>query len=251
MLQPEDIQIATVDEDFAIDSSAAGCHSTWQCKLARSAHRKCRADAGGRRARHSRQPFPFGAARLPSARWSYVSLYPRCAWKSVRAPRACCRGYISQVHSEVAETVAWLKQECCVDDSGAEQMIGYIAAGRAVLGAVPALDTIIAERFFDEGGGMQLILHAPFGGRINKAWGLALRKRFCRGFNFELQAAATDNGLNISLAEQHSFPLSDVFDFLTEQTVSELLQQASLTSPIFKARLALGRRPQSTTVAVL
>jgi ATP-dependent Lhr-like helicase len=83
---------------------------------------------------------------------------------------------------------------------------------------------------------MQLILHAPFGGRINKAWGLALRKRFCRGFNFELQASATDNGLNISLAEQHSFPLSDVFRFLTVDTVTELLQQASLTSPIFKAR---------------
>ena len=123
-----------------------------------------------------------------------------------------------------------------MDDAGAEQMIGYIVAGRAVLGAVPALDTIIAERFFDEGGGMQLILHAPFGGRINKAWGLALRKRFCRGFNFELQAAATDNGLNISLAEQHSFPLSDVFQFLTEQTVTELLEQASLDSPIFRAR---------------
>ena len=145
-------------------------------------------------------------------------------------------GYISQTSPEVAETVAWLKQECCVDDAGAEQMIGYIVAGRAVLGAVPTLDTIIAERFFDEGGGMQLILHAPFGGRINKAWGLALRKRFCRGFNFELQAAATDNGLNISLAEQHSFPLNDVFDFLTEQTVTELLEQASLDSPIFRAR---------------
>ena len=115
-------------------------------------------------------------------------------------------------------------------------MIGYIAAGRAALGAIPSSTTIVAERFFDEGGGMQLILHAPFGGRINKAWGLALRKRFCRGFNFELQAAATDNGLCISLAEQHSFPLSDVFKFLTEQTVQELLEQAALDSPIFKSR---------------
>lgn len=83
---------------------------------------------------------------------------------------------------------------------------------------------------------MQLILHAPFGGRINKAWGLALRKRFCRGFNFELQAAATDNGLNICLAEQHSFPLSDVFHFLTTETVTELLEQASLAAPVFKTR---------------
>ena len=83
---------------------------------------------------------------------------------------------------------------------------------------------------------MQLILHAPFGGRVNKAWGLALRKRFCRGFNFELQAAATDNGINISLAEQHSFPLSDVFQFLTENTAKELLEQAAIASPIFKTR---------------
>ncbi len=107
----------------------------------------------------------------------------------------------------VAERRMWL------DDSGAEQAIEYILQGRAVLGDVPTQDTIIAERFFDEGGGMQLVIHAPFGGRINKAWGLALRKRFCRSFNFELQAAATDNGLNIALAEQHSFPLGGRLPF--------------------------------------
>jgi ATP-dependent Lhr-like helicase len=123
-----------------------------------------------------------------------------------------------------------------VCESGALQLVLYVVAGRAVLGAVPTKLTVIAERFFDDGGGMQLILHAPFGGRINKAWGLALRKRFCRGFNFELQAAATDNGINISLAEQHSFPLSDVFQFLTELTARELLEQASLAAPVFKTR---------------
>ena len=133
--------------------------------------------------------------------------------------------------------VAWLKDECGLDDSGAEQLVEYIVTGRAVLGEVPdAEDCIIAERFFDEGGGMQLILHAPFGGRINKAWGLALRKRFCRSFNFELQAAATDNGLNIALAEQHSFPLSDVFHYLQTETVQEILEQAALASPIFATR---------------
>jgi len=116
------------------------------------------------------------------------------------------------------------------------QLVEYIVAGRAALGAVPTKTVVVAERFFDEGGGQQLILHAPFGGRVNKAWGLALRKRFCRGFNFELQAAATDNGINISLAEQHSFPLMDVFQFLTEQTARELLEQASIPSPLFKNR---------------
>ena len=109
-------------------------------------------------------------------------------------------------------------------------------AGVAGLGVVPARRRVVAERFFDEGGGMQLILHAPFGVRINRAWGLALRKRFCRSFNFELQAAATDNGIVISLAEQHSFPLDVIFQFLTADTVEEVLTQAMLPSPMFSAR---------------
>jgi ATP-dependent Lhr-like helicase len=132
--------------------------------------------------------------------------------------------------------VNWLGQECGLDLSGAEQLIQYTLEGRTVLGDVPTQQTIIAERFFDEGGGMQLIIHAPFGGRINKAWGLTLRKRFCRGFNFELQAAATDNGLNIALAEQHSFPLADVFQFLHSETMAPILEQAALASPIFGTR---------------
>ncbi len=149
-------------------------------------------------------------------------------------PRIRLRGLESS--PEVQNAIAWLQNECGLDDSAAEQAIEYIITGRAVLGEVPTQQTIIAERFFDEGGGMQLIIHAPFGGRINKAWGLALRKRFCRSFNFELQAAATDNGLNIALAEQHSFPLSDVFHYLQTETVQEILEQAALASPIFATR---------------
>ena len=149
-------------------------------------------------------------------------------------PRIRLRGLESS--PEVQNAVAWLKDECGLDDAGAEQVVEYIVTGRAVLGEVPTTQTIIAERFFDEGGGMQLIIHAPFGGRVNKAWGLALRKRFCRSFNFELQAAATDNGLNIALAEQHSFPLSDVFHYLQTETVQEILEQAALASPIFATR---------------
>jgi ATP-dependent helicase Lhr and Lhr-like helicase len=137
---------------------------------------------------------------------------------------------------KVAAALHWLKAECGLDDPGAEQIVEYIVAGRAVLRSVPTQQTVVAERFFDEGGGMQLVIHAPFGGRINKAWGLALRKRFCRSFNFELQAAATDNGLNISLAEQHSFPLGDVFHFLHPNSVREVLEQAVLDSPLFTAR---------------
>ena len=149
-------------------------------------------------------------------------------------PRLRHRGIDST--PEVQRTVTWLNDECGLDASAAEQLIEYIVTGRAVLGEVPTQQTIIAERFFDEGGGMQLIIHAPFGGRINKAWGLALRKRFCRSFNYELQAAATDNGLNIALAEQHSFPLSDVFHYLQTETLQETLQQAAFPSPIFATR---------------
>jgi ATP-dependent helicase Lhr and Lhr-like helicase len=235
IVQPEGVQIATLDEDFAIDSSAGDVillgNTSWRIQRVESAGRVLVEDA------HGEPPnVPFWRGEAPQRTLALSSFVSDLRQEISARTGSVLPGYISQSHAEVAETVAWLKQECCVDDAGAEQLVGYIAAGRAVLGAVPALDTIIAERFFDEGGGMQLILHAPFGGRINKAWGLALRKRFCRGFNFELQAAATDNGLNISLAEQHSFPLSDVFDFLTEQTVTELLEQASLASPIFRAR---------------
>ena len=120
--------------------------------------------------------------------------------------------------------------------AAAEQIVNYVADTVAVLGTVPSQDKIIAERFFDEAGGMQLILHAPWGGRINRAWGLALRKRFCVSFDRELQAAATDDGICISLVEQHSFPLSDVFAMLKPAILEYNLTQAVLASPMFTNR---------------
>ncbi|HEX6495057.1 MAG TPA: DEAD/DEAH box helicase [Acidobacteriaceae bacterium] len=235
ILQPDGHQIATLDEDFTIDSGVGDViqlgNASWRISAIEAAGRMYVEDA------HGQPPtVPFWRGEAPQrtvelSRWV-------CQLREAIAERTpgLLPGYISQVDPTVAAAVTWLRDECSVTDAGAEQLIAYIVAGRAVLGTVPTLNTIVAERFFDEGGGMQLILHAPFGGRINKAWGLALRKRFCRGFNFELQAAATDNGLNISLAEQHSFPLADVFQFLTTHTVTELLEQASLASPIFKTR---------------
>ena len=101
---------------------------------------------------------------------------------------------------------------------------------------MPTQDTLVLERFFDESGGMQLVLHAPFGSRINKAWGLALRKRFCRQFNFELQAAATEDALLLSLGPQHSFPLADVFRYLHPATARDVLVQALLDAPVFQTR---------------
>ncbi|WP_158748372.1 DEAD/DEAH box helicase [Acidobacterium sp. S8] len=233
--EPEGVQIATLDEDFAVESSAGDIillgNTSWRIQRVESAGRVLVEDA------HGQPPtVPFWRGEAPQRTIELSQFISELRQELDSRTQNVLPGYISQSNPEIAETAAWLKEECGLCDSGAEQLIGYIAAGRAILGTVPTLTTIVAERFFDEGGGMQLVLHAPFGGRINKAWGLALRKRFCRGFNFELQAAATDNGLNISLAEQHSFPLSDVFQFLTQQTVTELLQQASLTSPIFKAR---------------
>ena len=234
IMQPEGLQIATLDEHFAIDSSAGDVillgNTSWRIQGIETG-RVFVEDA------HGQPPnLPFWAGEAPQRTDVLSGHVARLREEIAARTLRVLPGHVSQAHADVADAALWLKQECGVCDGGAEQMIGYIAAGRAALGAVPSLTTIVAERFFDEGGGMQLILHAPFGGRINKAWGLALRKRFCRGFNFELQAAATDNGLCISLAEQHSFPLSDVFQFLTLQTVQELLEQAALDSPIFKSR---------------
>ena len=121
-------------------------------------------------------------------------------------------------------------------EGAAEQIVNYIAETMATLGTVPSQEKIIAERFFDEAGGMQLIVHSPWGGRINRAWGLALSKRFCVSFDRELQAAATDDGICISLVEQHSFPLADVFSMLRPAILERDLTQAALASPMFDNR---------------
>ena len=234
--QPEDITVGTVDEDFAVEANAGDImllgNTSWRIhRVEGKSGRVLVEDAHG-----SPPTIPFWRGEAP-ARTQELSFHVAELRKEIsdRLRNTFPVG-VSQAQPAVAETVAWLKEECGLDDSGAEQSIEYILQGRAVLGDVPTQATVIAERFFDEGGGMQLVIHAPFGGRINKAWGLALRKRFCRSFNFELQAAATDNGLNIALAEQHSFPLADVFHFLNAETVQPILEQAALASPFFGTR---------------
>jgi ATP-dependent Lhr-like helicase len=235
ILQPEGVQIATLDEHFAVDSSPGDVvllgTSSWRIQRVEATGRVLVEDAHG-----APPSLPFWEGEAPQ-RTAVLSDGVGELREQISALTSNVDpGYLSPAQPEIAAATAWLMHECGVCASGARQLIAYVVAGRAALGAVPSKTTIIAERFFDNGGGMQLILHAPFGGRINKAWGLALRKRFCRGFNFELQAAATDNGINISLAEQHSFPLADVFQFLTEHTAKELLEQASIASPIFRNR---------------
>ena len=233
---PDGIVVGTVDEDFAVESMAGDImllgNTSWRIRRVEGkSGRVLVEDAHG-----SPPTIPFWRGEAP-ARTQELSAHVAGLRKEISDRlRDIFPVGVSQSQPAVAETVTWLKEECGLDDPGAEQAIEYVLQGRAVLGDVPTQDTIIAERFFDEGGGMQLIIHAPYGGRINKAWGLALRKRFCRSFNFELQAAATDNGLNIALAEQHSFPLADVFHFLNAETVQPVLEQAALASPIFGTR---------------
>ncbi|HMF48728.1 MAG TPA: helicase-related protein, partial [Candidatus Saccharimonadales bacterium] len=146
------------------------------------------------------------------------------------------RQAVMQLLPDRAAAAQWLMEQVAMAQAAAEQIVDYVADTLALLGTVPTQERIIAERFFDEAGGMQLILHSPWGGRINRAWGLALRKRFCVSFDRELQAAATDDGICISLVEQHSFPLSDVFLMLRPAILEENLTQAALVSPMFTNR---------------
>jgi ATP-dependent Lhr-like helicase len=234
--EPEGIVVGTLDEDFAIESNAGDImllgNTSWRIRRVEGKSGRVLVEDA-----HGAPPsVPFWNGEAP-ARTQELSLHVAELRREIsQRVMGISPVALSAKTPQVAETIAWLQDECGLDESGATQMIQYILEGRAVLGDVPTQSTIIAERFFDEGGGMQLVIHAPFGARINKAWGLALRKRFCRSFNFELQAAATDNGLNIALAEQHSFPLGDVFHFLNADTVQPVLEQAALAAPVFGTR---------------
>ena len=142
----------------------------------------------------------------------------------------------SAVRVDYEAALEWLVNEVGIARSASEQIVEYLAAAKAALGVMPTLDNIVLERFFDDSGSMQLVLHSPFGSRLNRAWGLALRKRFCRQFNFELQAAATEDAIVLSLGPTHSFPLDDVFHYLNSKTVRELLCQALLDAPMWNIR---------------
>jgi ATP-dependent Lhr-like helicase len=220
VLEPEGTVIGSLDEDFAVESMAGDIFllGTNSWRIRRVEPGRVRVDDA-----HGAAPsIPFWLGEAPG-RTRELSQE------------------IAMLREEVGRSSgpSWAV-ECGalygLDQRGAEQAAEYILAGRNALGAMPTQDTVVAERFFDEAGGMQLVLHSPFGARINKAWGLALRKRFCRSFNFELQAAATDNGIVLSLTDQHSFPLELVFSFLKPPTVEHVLTQALLDSPIFGAR---------------
>ena len=223
MLEPEDTFIGTLNEDFAIESTAGDVF-----QLGNASWRVLRVGPGTVRvadAKGAPPNLPFWLGEAP-ARTGELS-------QAVSDLRG---GVDTRLDRSAACAIEWLQAETRIPSAAAEQTVAYLAAGRQALGVIPTQDALVLERFFDEAGGMQLVLHAPFGSRINKAWGLALRKRFCRQFNFELQAAATDEALLLSLGPQHSFPLADVFRYLHPSTVRDLLVQAVLDAPVFQTR---------------
>ena len=219
---PSETFVGTVNEDFAIESLAGDIfllgNRSWRIRRVGSGVVWVE-DAQG-----LPPSIPFWMGEAP-ARTLELS-----------AAVSDLRKAVAEKLSDRALVVDWLLAEVSMPRSAAEQIVAYVADTVQMLGTVPAQDKIIAERFFDEAGGMQLIIHSPWGGRINRAWGLALRKRFCVSFDRELQAAATDDGLCISLVEQHSFPLTDVFSMLRPGNLEYNLIQAALASPMFDNR---------------
>ena len=225
VLEPDDTFIGTLNEDFAIESNAGDVfqlgNASWLILQVAGGDVRV-ADAKG-----APPTIPFWLGEAP-ARSDELS-------RAVSDLRAEVDRRLDDSASREL-TIEWMMAETGIERDAADQAVSYLAEGRRALGVIPSQDTLVLERFFDESGGMQLVLHAPFGSRINKAWGLALRKRFCRQFNFELQAAATEDALMLSLGPQHSFPLSDVFRYLHPETTRDVLVQAFLDAPVFKTR---------------
>jgi ATP-dependent helicase Lhr and Lhr-like helicase len=228
ILEPSETFVGTVNEDFAVESLAGDIF-----QLGNASWRILRVNSGVVRVEDAKgQPpgIPFWLGEAP-ARTNELSH----AVSNLRVEIEK-RLSVAEPDSFADKLEEWVAKEFQLPQNAAEQIVGYFADTYRSLGAIPSQQTLVLERFFDESGGMQLVLHAPFGSRINRAWGLALRKRFCRSFNFELQAAATDDAIVISLGTQHSFPLEEVFRYLNSKTVRELLVQALLDAPMFTIR---------------
>jgi ATP-dependent helicase Lhr and Lhr-like helicase len=225
LLEPENHFIGTVNEDFAVESLAGDVF-----QLGNRSYKIQRVERGVVRVEdaHGMAPtIPFWLGEAPG-RSDELST-------SVSRLRAHIAERLEQDPAG-ASAREWLMEEVGIAPEAAEQLIEYLQVGRAALGCLPTQQTIVLERFFDEAGGMQLVIHSPYGSRINRAWGLALRKRFCRKFNFELQAAATEDNIVISLTEAHSFPLDEVVHYLHSASVRSVLTQALLDSPMFTTR---------------
>ncbi|HXW88470.1 MAG TPA: DEAD/DEAH box helicase [Streptosporangiaceae bacterium] len=236
LAEPDDAVVGTVNEDWAIESMAGDVFllgtTSWRIRRVEPGIVRV-VDAQGA---PPSVPFWLGEAPGRTAELSEEV----CALRS---------GVGEQLEAGGPPAAArWLAAECGIGEAAAEMIAAYLSAALAQLGLLPTMHTIVLERFFDDAGGMQLVGHAPFGARLNRALGLALRKRFCVTFDFELQAAASDDAILLSLGPQHSFPLDRVPKFLASGTVEEVVRQAVLTSPMFAARW---RWNLNTSLAVL
>jgi ATP-dependent Lhr-like helicase len=224
VLDPDETLVGTVNEDWAIESMAGdvftlGSHS-WRIRRVESRRGVVRVEDA-----HGQPPtVPFWLGEAPGRTWELSLEVSR-----LRADLVAKLG-------QRGDARGWLAAECALTPAGSDQVVSYVAAQRDALGVVPTVDDVVFERFFDESGGMQLVVHAPFGARVNRAFGLALRKRFCVGFDFELQAAATDDAIVLSMGTSQSFPLTDAFRFVRSEQLDATLEQAVLAAPMFGAR---------------
>ncbi|HET7112375.1 MAG TPA: DEAD/DEAH box helicase, partial [Pyrinomonadaceae bacterium] len=226
VLEPSDLVIGSVNEDFAIESLQGDIF-----QLGNTSWRVLRVEQGKVRVEdaHGQPPsIPFWLGEAP-ARSHELSV-------SVSRLREEIATRVNTENPTLGAAIDWLTGEIGLSEPAAEQIVEYLAGAKIVLGVMPSQDNLVLERFFDDSGSMQLVLHSPFGSRLNRAWGLALRKRFCRKFNFELQAAATEDAIVLSLGPTHSFPLEDVFHYLNSKTVRQLLCQALLDAPMWNIR---------------
>ena len=224
VLEPQAIIVGTVNEDFAVESMAGDIF-----QLGNASYRIQRVERDRLRVEdaHGAPPsIPFWLGEAPG-RSDELSFGVSRLREEISAQLDT---------GGVSAAVTWLQDQLGLPEAAAQQLVDYLARAKAALGVLPSQHTLVLERFFDESGGTQLVLHTPWGSRINRAWGLALRKRFCRQFNFELQAAATEDAIVLSLSTSHSFPLEEVAHYLHSNSAEHVLVQALLDAPLFPAR---------------
>ncbi|MDZ4844479.1 MAG: DEAD/DEAH box helicase [Chitinophagales bacterium] len=243
VLEPENIPIGTLNEDFAIESMEGDIF-----QLGNSSWRIVKIETGKVRvedAQGQAPTIPFWLGEAPGRTAELSESVSRLKHEiSLRLGDLSDLKPLEETTDEKADTnefwkkdaLAYLINELQLPEAAADQLTTYLATGKAALTEMPTQDTLILERFFDEAGDMHLVIHSTYGSRLNRAWGLALRKKFCRKFNFELQAAATENAIILSLGATHSFPLEEVFDYLSAKTVRNTLTQALLDAPMFGVR---------------
>jgi ATP-dependent Lhr-like helicase len=224
-MEPENIFVGTVNEDFAVESLAGDIF-----QLGNHSYRILRVERGTVRVEdaHGQPPsIPFWLGEAPGRSDELSQSVSRLREEIASKLKADPSGQSS---------IRWLETEIGLAKPVAVSLIEYLASAHAALGVLPTQETLVFERFFDESGGMQLVIHSPYGSRLNRAWGLALRKRFCGKFNFELQAAATEDNIVLSLTSVHSFELDDVKRYLNSNTARGVLVQALLDAPMFMTR---------------